>query len=155
MAHNEAFPRVDSIEFFQALVHQAQAHPEVYQPLGTCDLDLAIVMERPNAASWSVLLHFQDYASPEVRELSAGEEQSAHCFLVGTVAVWEAMVDDIRAHGEATGRQTLNSLALLGNQLRVRGADMMGVDRFMRFNQTLQAFFDGAASIERTQVVAS
>jgi hypothetical protein len=55
------------------------------------------------------------------------------------------MAVDIRRNGRATGRQTLNSLTMVGDAIQLRGVDVMGVDKFSRFNQSLQEFFDGAA----------
>ena len=60
---------------------------------------------------------------------------------------WQAMVEYIAANGRATGLQTLNSLAMLGDPIACRGDDPMGLDKFSRFNQTLQEFFDGAARV--------
>ena len=60
------------------------------------------------------------------------------------------MFDDIVANGTASGRQTINSLALLGTgstDIRLRGDDPMGVDKFSRFNQTLQEYLDGASRL--------
>ena len=42
------------------------------------------------------------------------------------------------------GLYTINSLALMGDRIRCEGDDPMGLDKFSRFNQTLQEFFDGA-----------
>jgi hypothetical protein len=57
------------------------------------------------------------------------------------------MFDDITTNGRATGRRTINSLTLVGDRIDVRGDDPMGVDKFFRFNQTIQQFFDGAAQL--------
>ena len=55
------------------------------------------------------------------------------------------MFDDIVRNGSASGRLTINSLALLATEIRLRGDDPMGVDKFSRFNQTLQEYLDGAS----------
>jgi hypothetical protein len=62
------------------------------------------------------------------------------------------MVADILGNGRATGRYTINSLTLMGDEIRLRGADVMGVDKFSRFNQSLQEFFDGAANLSAQRV---
>ena len=67
--------------------------------------------------------------------------------LEGDLAAWDAMFADIIAHGRATGLQTINSLALLGDRISCEGTDPMGLDKFSRFNQTLQEFLDGAAAV--------
>ena len=78
-----------------------------------------------------------------------GDEQTADCWLDGDLAAWQAMFDDIVANGRATGRQTINSLTLVGEAIAVKGADPLGVDVFFRCNQTVQAFLDGAAAVLR------
>ncbi len=77
--------------------------------------------------------------------MADGDERTTDCWLEGPIEAWRAMFDDIRANGRATGRQTLNSLTMLGDEIRLRRHRPMGVDKFSRFNQSLQEFFDGAA----------
>jgi len=67
--------------------------------------------------------------------------------LAGPLEAWQAMFDDIAANGRATGLFTINSLALMGDRIRCEGDDPMGLDKFSRFNQTLQEFFDGARRV--------
>ena len=64
------------------------------------------------------------------------------------------MFDNVRANGGATGSQTLNSLTLLGDRIALHGDDPMGVDRFHRFNQSVQEFFDGAAALDAAPSVS-
>ncbi|MGZ6887227.1 MAG: hypothetical protein ACXVJA_13520 [Acidimicrobiia bacterium] len=133
---------IDRIPFFQALAVEMNAHPERYQVLGDADMSAMIVMERPEGA-FAVRLDFEELRCAAVTEVEPDEP--ADFRLVGPIAAWHAMFDDITAHGHATGLQTINSLALLGDHIACRGDDPMGLDKFSRFNQTLQEFFDGAA----------
>ena len=71
----------------------------------------------------------------------------AEFYLDGPYDAWQIMFDDILVNGTASGRLTINSLALLGTDIRLRGDDPMGVDKFSRFNQTLQEYLDGAARL--------
>lgn len=137
---------IDSLEFLRALADRMNAEPERYVSLGWCDLDLGIVMHRRDRPDFRALVHFVDYSCAGVSEFPAGQEAQADCYLEGDLDAWTEMVDDIRARGRATGRHTLSSLALLGDRIEVRGVDPMGVDRFFRYAQSLQQFFDGAAA---------
>jgi hypothetical protein len=139
------FP-VDSFEFFEELADAMNAAPERYEPLGWCDLDLGVVVHRRDQPDFRALLCFGDYACALVTEFPEGDEAVADCYLEGDVGAWAEMVDNIRANGRATGRHTLSSLVLLGEEIEVRGVDPMGVDRFFRYAQSLQQFFDGAAT---------
>jgi hypothetical protein len=85
--------------------------------------------------------------------VSVDEAHLADFSLDGPLVKWQEMFDDIVANGAASGRQTINSLALLATgpgDIRLRGDDPMGVDKFSRFNQTLQEYLDGAARVAVT-----
>ncbi len=137
---------VDTVAFFEGLAAEMNAHPERYEVLGDCDLVLGIVMARDGEDAFRARLTFEGIACLDVSEAEAGDEALADCWLEGPFDAWQAMVDDIVEHGRATGRHTLNSLTLVGESIRLRGSDVMGIDKFSRFNQSLQEFFDGAAA---------
>ena len=145
MATIETGPAVDSREFFEELAARMDARPDHYLLLGFCDIDLGVVVHRPGTTDFRVLLRFADYGCRAVEPFPEGAEDEASCYLEGDLGGFAEMVADIRAHGHATARNTLSSLVLLGDRLRLVGADPMGVDRFFRYAETIQSFFDGAA----------
>ena len=138
---------VDTLELFDALAREMNAHPERFEVLGDVDLDLGIVMHRPGGDAFGVRLTFEGLECTGVATMAPGEEHATECRLEGPVEAWEEMFADIRAHGRATGQHTINSLTLLGEQIHLRGDDPMGVDKFSRFNQSIQQFLDGAAHV--------
>jgi len=138
---------IDTVSFFDALATEMNAHPEAYEVLGDVDMDLAIVMRRPDADDFRLLLALRGISCEGVTELDADDLARADCWVEGDLSAWQTMFDDVLANGRATGRQTINSLTLIGDDLVVRGTDPMGVDKFFRFNQTVQAFIDGAAAV--------
>ena len=142
--------KIDSVELFTALAAEMNAHPDQFRPLGEADMDAVIVMTGERAGAFAVRLAFEGIRCEHVVEA----EPDAPCEyrLVGPLAAWQAMFDDIGAHGRATGLQTINSLALLGNDIALGGTDPMGLDKFSRFNQTLQEFFDGASTVLALEV---
>jgi len=140
--------KVDSSEFFEALGADMARRVEEYRVLGDCNMDLGIEMQRPDGEPFRIVLHFEGLESPQVIVADPGSDMPlADCKLEGPLDAWEEMIADIRANGSATGLQTLNSLTLIGDRIQVIGVDTMGVDRFFRYNQTLQAYFDGAATL--------
>lgn len=141
----ETGPAVDSPEFFEDLAKQMNAQPDRYVPLGFCDIDLGVVMHRSGADDFRVLLRFAEYGCEAVEPFPESLEHEASCTLEGDLETFAGMVADIRANGRATARYTLSSLVLLGDRVRLVGADPMGVDRFFRYAETIQNFFDGAA----------
>ncbi len=149
---------IDTVSFFDTLATTMNADPQQYEVLGDVDMDIAVVMQRDGGDDFRVLLSFRGIACEGVSEIEAGDELTADCRLVGPLAAWQAMFDDIAEHGHATGRQTINSLTLLGDDIVVQGSDPLGVDKFFRFNQTVQAFVDGAgthaAAVETSSATA-
>jgi len=138
-------PPVDSLSFLEGLASEMNAHPERYEVLGDCDLVFGLVMERPDGDAFRARITFEGVSCLDVSAMEAGDEALCDCWLQGPLSAWAAMVADVLEHGRATGRHTLNSLTLLGDEIVLRGGDVMGIDKFSRFNQSLQEFFDGAA----------
>ena len=143
---------VDDISFFDPLATEMNNHPERYEVLGDLDLVLGVVITRPDGEAFRARLTFEGIRCTDVSEMGAGDELTTDCWLEGTIDAWTDMVANIRHNGRATGRQTLNSLTLVGDAIRLRGVDVMGVDKFSRFNQSLQEFFDGTARLPAQRV---
>jgi hypothetical protein len=142
-----AAPPIDSIGFFDRLAREMNEHPERFEPLGDVDLDLGIVMEERVGDPFRVRLLLEGIACSGVSGMGDGDEETTDCWLVGPLSAWEAMFGDIAAHGRATGKHTINSLALMADEIRLFSDDAMGLDKFSRFNQTIQEYLDGAASV--------
>jgi hypothetical protein len=138
---------VDRVGFFDALADRMNAHPERFSPLGEAEMAVGVVMRRDDGA-FGLLVEFEGIECAGVAEADPPTlTRRADFSLVGDLGAWETMFADIRANGRATGLQTINSLALLGDRIRCEGSDPMGIDKFSRFNQTLQEFLDGAATV--------
>ncbi len=137
-------PQIDTVGFFDGLAAEMNNHPDQYEILGDLELDIVVVMRRPEGDDFRVRLVFEGISCDGVSSAAEGEEEAADCWLEGDLSAWQTMFDDIFENGKATGRQTVNSLTMIGDDLQVRGADPLGIDKFFRFNQTMQWFFDGA-----------
>jgi hypothetical protein len=140
--------RIDDIGLFDALATEMNAHLERFQVLGDADMVAAIVMGRPEG-DFRVRVDFEELRCAGVAVIGAEDLGGVDFRLEGPLDAWQAMFDDIVANGRATGLQTINSLALLGDHIACNGDDPMGLDKFSRFNQTLQEFLDGAARVDR------
>ncbi len=140
--------RIDSIDFFEALAEAMNADPARFTAIGEAYMDCVLVIhERTGDAprDFAVRLVFDGVRCEHV--VAAEPDEPADFHLVGPVAAWQTMFDDVVRHGRAEGLQTINSLALLGGEIACVGSDPMGLDKFSRFNQTLQEFLDGAARL--------
>ena len=138
---------VDDITLFDRLAAAMNADPDHYEHLGDIDMDLAIVMRRPGDDPFAILLGFRGINCETVSLLDEGGEQAADCWLEGSLDAWEEMFADIAANGRAVGGWTLNTLTIMGDRLQLGATDPMGWDKFHRFNQTLQEFFDAAGTV--------
>jgi hypothetical protein len=138
---------VDDIDLFEALAAEMNARPERFAGLGECDMVATLVMQRDDGSAFAAEIVFEELGCAGVHTVGPDEVDRGDFKLVGPLAAWEAMFADVRTNGYAVGRQTINSLALLGTDIALRGADPMGVDKFSRFNQTLQEYLDGAARV--------
>ena len=136
--------RIDSIGFFDSLATEMNAHPDRYRVVGEADMVAVIVMRRADG-DFRVRIDFEELRCSGVA--AADADELADFGIVGPLDAWQAMFDDVVANGRATGLQTINSLVLLGDRIALAGSDPMGLDKFSRFNQTLQEFFDGAARL--------
>lgn len=137
---------IDSIELFDQLAEKMNGQPERYELLGDLNIDLALIMRKGDEA-FRLLLGFRDISCETVTEIGPGEEANADCWVEGDLSEWQAMFDDIAANGKAGGEWTLNTLTIMGDRLQLLASDPMGWDKFHRFNQTLQDFFDAASEI--------
>ena len=143
--------KINSAPFFQALADDMNRRPDDFYILGDCDMHAVLVM-RSDSGDFAIKISFAVLGCSGVQEVSAANANaSGDYYLDGPLSAWQAMFDNILANGKAIGRLTINSLALLGDDIRLRGTDPMGIDKFSRFNQTLQEYLDGAA---RTAVAA-
>ena len=136
--------RIDTDTFFAGLADEMNTHPDRFRLLGDADMTAALVMRKADG-DFAVHIAFEGLRCEGVTEIRPDEVGLADFWLDGDFEHWRTMFDDILANGTASGRQTINSLALIGTDIRLRGADPMGVDKFSRFNQTLQEYLDGAA----------
>ena len=136
--------RVDSAEFFEGLRREMNEHPERFGPLGEAELTCGVRMLSPGGDACFVI-ELEGIGCARADAVAPDALLGADFVLEGPVEAFAEMFADIAAHGRATGRWTLNSLALLGDRIVLAGTDPMGLDTFSRFNQTLQEFFDGAA----------
>ncbi len=139
--------KIDTIEFFDQLAKLMSDDPNKYELLGDIDLDLAVVMQYGDGGAFAVQLGFHGIECESVAAIGEGAEAAAECWLEGTVEDWQSMFANIVDNGQATGKWTLNSLTMMGDQIALKASDPMGWDKFHRFNQTLQDFVDASTSI--------
>ena len=138
--------RIDDVRFFEALATEMNDHPERYRLYGEAYMAAVIEMGRPQG-DLNIRLTFDELRCEAVDEVGPDEVALSDFRLVGPITAWQAMFDDIAANSRATGLNTINSMVMMSDDVHLVGPDPMGLDKFSRFNQTMQEFLDGAAHL--------
>ncbi|MCP5029489.1 MAG: hypothetical protein GY929_24730 [Actinomycetia bacterium] len=142
---------IDSVALYDRLAGMMNDRPNTYETLGDIYMDLALILRRDGGDA-RILLGFEGIQCVRVAEFDDGEEANADCWLEGDLDSWQKMFDDILANGKATGEWTLNAATMVGEDIKLEATDPMGWDKFHRFNQTLQEFFDASAEVLSEEV---
>jgi hypothetical protein len=135
-------PTFPSVEWFKAVADIVN-HDENYRKLGTCDAQMGV-----QVGDRMFEVDFEAYEVTDVKELDATTPRDLDFTLVMPYDGWKAMLENIKQHGRAEEHMTLNSLDLETDEEFARADDYYRRDKFYRFNQSLQAFFDASAKIE-------
>lgn len=151
-------PKFPEVAWFQALADAMGERQDYYRRLGFAEINLVLEMlDPPGGGPLRIGLHFEDYECTAVEAIDGDPFAAfgADCVVRGPYRVWAEMVDAILEHGHADPRHTLNSLVMLHTPLDVDGPDQYGVDKFFRYQGTLQAFFDEAGRLGRETIGAA
>ena len=130
------------------------ARPEKYRKLGPLDLTLIVRVVFADGTDIRHTLEFDGTRCVAITQLSgATAVRGRHpVILEGDYAAWKEMIESIRAHGGADLTHTLNYLTLPDWPLRLIAVNeeegQLDVDRFYRYQESLQAFFDEATNVE-------
>jgi hypothetical protein len=136
-------PIFPSVEWLQA-VAQIVGADDGYRKYGRFD---AIVGLRVGDLLYSVT--FDVFDIKDIHETSEEELRDADFVLEMSYAQWIDLIENIQQHGKADLEHTLNSLDLrLPDGLaRNTTGDGYRHDKFFRFNESLQRFFDDSAQV--------
>jgi hypothetical protein len=135
-----------SVEWFKAVGDRVAEDSDTFRRIGYFDADVGIKIDANGAGSKGYVIEFHDYGVKSVRAVD-DPVQVADFTIEGNLAAWTEMVRSIREHGEPDLDHTLNRLTMAGVPLKVVAADQLKTDVFYRFNQSVQAFFNEAASV--------
>jgi hypothetical protein len=146
-----SFPIMDvtfpSLEFFrelQALMHREH---DRFKKLGYFDTTFGVrIVDAPPGRN-AYVLRFEVFECVEVRAVDDLDAASVDFVLEGDLATWSEMLQNIRQHGAADVAHSINTLTHTGERLRVLYDDPDGHDKLYRFAESIQQFFDLAATI--------
>jgi hypothetical protein len=135
-------PVFPSVEWFNA-VREIINHDQAYRHLGTCDALVGI-----DVGDKVYKLTFEAFEVTDVEEISRDEEKYLDFTLTMSYERWKQMVENIKKNGRADLDFTLNTLDLDPSAEFARSNDYYNRDKFYRFNQSFQNFFDASARID-------
>jgi len=139
-------PPFPSTAWLQQVADLAKAD-DTYRKFGRVD---ALVGIRVGARAFA--LTFDVFDIRDVREIGDDELRDLDFYLQMEPEQWRAMLESIQRLGHADLDSTLNTLDLkLPDGLAINAVgDGYRMDKFFRFNQSLQRFFDLSAQVETT-----
>lgn len=146
-------PRFPDPQWFLALGGLMAARGELFQRIGYVEARFVVCVlpddEDGGGEEQNTGVAMAGYALTEAAALAPGEAASfdPDFAICARRAVWRRMLDEIARNGRPELRHTLNSLALIGDELWLESSDQLREDKFYRFNQSLQELFNLAAQL--------
>jgi hypothetical protein len=137
-------PVFPSTEWLQEVAELAKTD-DVYRKFGRVDALVGL-----SVGGRYFGLTFDVFDVRDVREIGRDELRDLDFYLEMEPSQWRAMLESIRREGQAALAYTLNTLDLkLPDGLAINAiGDGYRMDKFFRFNQSLQRFFDLSARVE-------
>ena len=148
-----AFP---SQAFFTALAAAMAGAHDRFRALGFFDATIGIrVLLDPagdahgdGGAERLFVLDFEVYECTRAQEVASFAPFHVDFVLEGKASVWREMFENVRQNGGADVAHSINTLTHFGEQLTLRYDDPDGHDKLYRFAESIQQFFDLAATLD-------
>lgn len=138
-------------QWFLALGGLMAARSELFRRIGYVETRFVVrvLPDEDGSQEQNTGVAMAGYALTDAIALTPGEVASfdPDFAICARRAVWRRMLDEIARNGRPELRHTLNSLVLLGDEMWLESADQLREDKFYRFNQSLQEFFNLAAQL--------
>ncbi|MGH7960961.1 MAG: hypothetical protein ACRERD_03915 [Candidatus Binatia bacterium] len=139
-----------SLIFFQTLQAVMRQHEERFRRLGFIDTTFGVHVVGADSQEWRYQLAFEVFDCREVSEVAAFDLSAIDFVLKGDLAAWVEMLENIRQHNGADVTHSLNTLTHFGERLAMLYDDPDTRDKFFRFQESIQEFFDLASTLDLT-----
>ena len=143
-----------SLEFFQALRGLALEEGERFRRLGFVDTTFGLRVIGPGGRQRCFVLAFEVFECRQAKEVESFSGAATDFIIQGELAAWTDMLANIRRHGRADTDHSLNTLTHFGEKLEIVYDDPDGRDKFFRFQESIQEYFDLSARLDLTFVPA-
>ena len=135
--------------WFVALGHLMGAEGELFRRIGYAEVRFVIRVLSDDGSRTEALtgVEINGYELSQAVALGDAADFDPDFVVCAGRPIWQRMLAEIKQAGRPEPRHTLSSLALMGEELWLESADQLREDKFYRFNQTLQEFFNLAAKL--------
>lgn len=137
-----------SLSFFQALQTKMQQEEARFRRLGFIDTTFGVHVVGPSDQEWRYRLTFEVFECREVSEVRDFDLTAIDFVLKGDLSAWMEMVSNIHNNKEADVAHSLNTLTHFGERLQMLYDDPDNRDKFFRFQESIQQFFDLTHTLE-------
>jgi hypothetical protein len=136
-------------EWFVALGRLMEAEGELFRRIGYAELRFAIRVLSDDGSQTEALtgVEINGYELSRAVTLDDATGFDPDFLVCARRPIWQRMLAEITQSGRPEPRHTLNSLALIGEEMWLESVDQLREDKFYRFNQTLQELFNLAAKL--------
>ena len=137
-----------SIEWLNA-VREVFNSTDMYRGAGSGRCDCVVGLKIESAV---FIVVFEGFGCTEARPANDAELENVDFYLDMPYDLWKSMLENISANNHAMGEFTLNTLDLGMEQgiAHSKHEDQYRQDLFVRYNQTMQFFFDASHRISTT-----
>jgi hypothetical protein len=137
-----------SVAFFQTLQSAMRQEAARFRRLGFIDTTFGIHITTPAGQNWRYLLTFEVFDCRDVTEVQEFDLTAIDFVITGDLAAWTEMLQNIRQHEGADVAHSLNTLTHFGERMTIEYDDPDNRDKFFRFQESIQEFFDLAHRLE-------
>jgi hypothetical protein len=137
-----------SLSFFQALQTLMRQEDARFRRLGFIDTTFGVHIVAPGGQEWRYLLTFEVFDCREVSEVPSFDLTTIDFVLQGDLAAWVEMLANIHQHSGADVTHSLNTLTHFGERMTLLYDDPDNRDKFFRFQESIQEFFDLASTLD-------
>jgi hypothetical protein len=134
-----AFPSLTFFQTLQTLMRQEEAR---FRRLGFVDTTFGIHITNAGGQEWRYLLAFEVFDCREVTEVRDFDLTTIDFVIKGDLTAWVEMLKNIHQHQGADVTHSLNTLTHFGERLQILYDDPDNRDKFFRFQESIQEFFD-------------
>lgn len=146
LANVSAVCSFPSLEWLQA-VREVFNSTDSYRGAGGGQCDCSVGLRIDDRV---YVVEFEGLECASVEVGSEAELKEVDFFLEMQISLWQEMLENISKNGHAVGEYTLNTIDLGSDEgiAHSQHGDQYRQDLFVRYNQTLQFFFDASHRVE-------